>query len=58
MKILIVVDTQKDFVSGVLGTKEAQGIVGAVCEKIRGFSGKIIATQDTHQAQLYGHSGG
>ncbi len=47
-KILIVVDMQKDFVDGSLGTKEAEGIVEAVAAKIRDFDGEIIATQDTH----------
>ena len=33
-KILIVVDMQKDFVDGSLGTKEAQSIVPAVKDKM------------------------
>ena len=45
---LIVVDMQKDFVDGALGTPEAQAIVPAVAEKIRSFSGEIFATLDTH----------
>ena len=45
---LIVVDMQKDFVDGALGTKEAQGIVQNVCEKIKSFQGEIIVTFDTH----------
>ena len=45
---LIVVDMQKDFVDGALGTLEAQAIVPAVAEKIRSFSGEIFATLDTH----------
>ena len=48
-KILIVVDMQKDFVDGSLGTKEAQAIVPAVAEKARGFDGRVIFTRDTHQ---------
>ncbi len=47
-KFLIVVDMQKDFVDGSLGTAEAAKIVPAVCEKIRSFDGDIIATFDTH----------
>lgn len=47
-KILVVVDMQKDFVDGALGTKEAVAILPAVCEKIKGFDGKIFATFDTH----------
>ncbi len=48
-QFLIVVDMQKDFVDGALGTAEAQAIVPAVAEKIRGFSGEIIVTYDTHE---------
>ena len=33
-KILIVVDMQKDFIDGSLGTKEAEAIVQKVKEKI------------------------
>ena len=46
--ILIVVDMQKDFVDGALGTPEAVAIVPNVCEKIRSFDGEIIVTYDTH----------
>lgn len=45
---LIVVDMQKDFVDGALGTKEAVAIIPKVVEKIRGFDGEIFATLDTH----------
>lgn len=47
-KILIVVDMQKDFVDGALGTKEAQLIVDNVAKKIEEFEGDIIVTYDTH----------
>ena len=47
-RFLIVVDMQKDFVDGALGTKEAQKIVAAVAERINGFFGDIIVTYDTH----------
>ena len=46
---LIVVDMQKDFVDGALGTKEAVAIVPAVVKKIEGFDGDIFATLDTHR---------
>ncbi len=50
-KILIVVDMQKDFVDGVLGTKEAEQIVPMVVEKIKEYPVEhIIATRDTHGA--------
>lgn len=47
-EILIVVDMQKDFVDGALGTPEAEAIVPAVCEKICTFGGDIFVTYDTH----------
>ena len=47
---LIVVDMQKDFVDGALGTPEAQAIVPNVMDKILGFEGQIFATLDTHSA--------
>ena len=47
-KFLIVVDMQKDFVDGALGTKEAVAIVPAVAAKIRAFDGEVFATLDTH----------
>ncbi len=46
--ILVVVDMQNDFIDGALGTREAQAIVERVAEKIKGFSGKVLFTQDTH----------
>ena len=36
-KILIVVDMQKDFIDGSLGTKEAEAIVQKVKEKILSY---------------------
>ena len=45
---LVVVDMQKDFINGSLGTAEAVAIRRAVVEKIRSFDGEIIATLDTH----------
>lgn len=47
-KYLIVVDMQKDFVSGSLGSPEAQAIVPAVRRKLEGFTGRVCVTQDTH----------
>ena len=47
-EFLIVVDMQKDFVDGALGTAEAVAIVPAVARKIKGFSGEIFITLDTH----------
>lgn len=47
-RYLIVVDMQKDFVNGALGTKEAEAIVPAVLEKVKNFDGEVIFTKDTH----------
>ena len=52
MKTLIVVDMQKDFIDGSLGTKEAVAIVPNVKKKIeesRAAGDQIIFTRDTHQ---------
>ena len=51
MKVLIVVDMQKDFVDGSLGTPEAQAIVPLVAETIKQFADPntvCIFTKDTH----------
>ena len=48
MKYLIVVDMQKDFVDGALGSAEAVAIVDNVVKKIDEFDGDIIVTYDTH----------
>lgn len=47
-KILIVVDMQKDFVNGSLGSKDAEAIVPAVVKKAKEFDGDLIFTKDTH----------
>ena len=48
-KVLVVVDMQKDFVDGALGSNEAVTIVDNVVNKINEFDGEIIVTYDTHQ---------
>ena len=47
-KFLVVVDMQKDFVDGALGSQEAVAIVPAAFKKITQFDGEIFATYDTH----------
>ena len=50
-KFLIVVDMQNDFIDGSLGTKEAQGIVLNVMNRIKAArenDEKILFTKDTH----------
>lgn len=49
MKYLIVVDMQNDFITGSLGTKEAEAILPKVIEKVKNFDGTVIYTKDTHQ---------
>ena len=49
-RFLVVVDMQKDFVDGALGTDEAVAIVPAAVKKIETFDGGIFATLDTHFA--------
>lgn len=52
MKTLVVVDMQKDFIDGTLGTKEAIAIVPNVVKKIEEYRkarNQIIFTRDTHQ---------
>ena len=51
-KYLIVVDMQKDFIDGTLGTAEAQSIVRKAAERIcacRAEGYRVIATLDTHR---------
>ena len=49
MKLLIVVDMQKDFIDGALGTAEAVAILPAVKAKIEAFDGTVWYTRDTHE---------
>ena len=51
--MLIVVDMQRDFVSGCLGSAEARAIVPAVCARIRRAKEEdtqIVFTLDTHES--------
>ena len=45
---LVVVDMQKDFVDGALGSSEALAIIPAAVEKICSFDGELFVTYDTH----------
>lgn len=47
--LLVVVDMQNDFVTGALGTREAQAILSAVNAKIAA-SERVVYTLDTHGA--------
>ena len=50
-KILVVIDMQNDFISGSLGSAQAQAIVPSVKAKIREYEDRgeqVIFTRDTH----------
>lgn len=50
-RVLIVVDMQNDFVTGSLGSKDAQAIIFNVKTKIKEYANRgerIIFTRDTH----------
>ena len=47
-KLLVVVDMQNDFVTGVLGTDAAIAIVRKIESYALHFDGDVIATMDTH----------
>ena len=50
MKVLVVVDMQKDFIDGALGTSEAVATVGNVVKRIENSKDELILfTKDTHQ---------
>lgn len=46
--ILVVVDLQKDFITGALGTAETVAILPKAINKIKGFKGDVLYTMDTH----------
>lgn len=52
MKILIMIDMQNDFLTGVLGNGQTAAVVPAVCEKVRRYLAEskapLIYTMDTH----------
>ena len=52
-KLLVVVDMQNDFVTGSLGTKEAEAIVPNVVAKVQEYldnGDDIVFTRDTHES--------
>ena len=58
MKCLIVVDMQNDFVTGSLGTLEAQAIVPKIANLIKDLDEdtKLVFTRDTHNPNSYWNS--
>ena len=55
VRVLVVVDMQKDFVDGALGSPEAQAIVPNVAAKVKEYAemnnSVILYTRDTHPDQ-------
>ena len=49
-RLLVVIDMQKDFISGSLGTVEAEEVVDKVAAKVAGHKGPLAYTLDTHEA--------
>jgi len=49
MKVLVVIDMQKDFIDGALGTAEAAAIVDKVAARVASSQNELVLfTQDTH----------
>ena len=51
MKVLAIIDMQKDFIDGALGTPEATAILPAVVQTVHSFEGTVLFTRDTHHAE-------
>lgn len=47
--ILVVVDMQNDFITGPLGSVEAEEIIPSVAKRIAAFRGRVYFTKDTHE---------
>ena len=47
-RVLVIIDFQKDFVDGALGSEAAQKIVDPLVNYITNFNGDVIGTKDTH----------
>ena len=57
-RYLVVVDVQRDFVDGALGTPEAIEALPRMIEKVRNFDGTVLFTKDTHTKRyLQTHEG-
>ena len=61
MKVLAIIDMQKDFIDGALGTKEAVAIVPKVAARLaqaRADGETVVFTRDTHHADYLSDAGG
>lgn len=55
MKILVVIDTQQDFMTGVLGNEQTKAVIPHIVEKINNTDADlIICTRDTHGSDYMG----
>lgn len=52
MAILVIVDMQNDFITGKLGSKEAQELLPKVIEFVKDFKGRIFYTMDEHSKDI------
>ena len=52
-KLLVVVDPQVDFITGILGNEDAEKCVEQIVEKIDNWDGLIYATMDCHDEYNY-----
>lgn len=48
-KYLLVIDVQNDFVTGSLGSEDAQKVLDNIVSKVNSFDGIVTFTRDTHQ---------
>lgn len=51
--LLIVIDMQNDFITGVFGNKETQEIVPKIADLIKNWDGNVVCTLDTHDEDFY-----
>ena len=52
MELLVIVDMQRDFIDGALGTKEAVAILSYVENAIKSHKGKVLFTFIIAQTSL------
>ena len=52
-KILVIIDMQNDFITGALGSEEAQKILPSVLQYAQNFSGEILFTRRYASAKLF-----
>lgn len=58
MDVLVIIDVQNDFITGSLGTSEAQKIVPNIMNLVKDWKGDIYYTYDTHdKSYLETHEG-